>query len=88
MKKISVLIMIPIILLALNMSVAEADPSVVRVLTQGSYAQPSLVQKFKDETGIKVEMTISNNEEIISKLRATRGGEYDLVLPSVDRYPR
>jgi len=85
MKKISILIVIPIILLALNVSVGKADPNVVRIITQGSYAQPSLVQKFQQETGIKIEMTISNNEEIISKLRATRGGEYDLAIPSVDR---
>lgn len=85
MKKGLVLSFSLVIALALSVSVGKADPNVVRVLTQGSYAQPSLVQKFKEETGITVEMTISNNEEIISKLRATRGGEYDLVLPSVDR---
>jgi spermidine/putrescine transport system substrate-binding protein len=73
------------LMLAVSVDQSSADPKVLRVLAQGSYAQPTLVQKFLEETGIKVEMTISNNEEIISKLRATRGGEYDLAMPSVDR---
>jgi spermidine/putrescine transport system substrate-binding protein len=43
------------------------------------------VDKFTAETGIKVEVTLSNNEEMISKLRATRGGGFDLAQPSQDR---
>lgn len=85
MKKGLVLGFSLVLVFAVSVSVGQAEPNVVRVLAQGSYAQPSLVQKFLEETGIKVEMTISNNEEIISKLRATRGGEYDVAMPSVDR---
>jgi len=85
MKKNLILGLTLIIVLIVSVSVGHSEPNVLRVLAQGSYAQPVLVQKFKDETGIKVEMTISNNEEIISKLRATRGREYDLAMPSVDR---
>src|SRR6202051_5117695 len=36
-------------------------------------------------TGIAVELTLSNNEEMISKLRATGGAGYDLAQPSQDR---
>jgi spermidine/putrescine transport system substrate-binding protein len=85
MKKCLILGFSLVFICAFSVSEGKAEPNVVRVLAQGSYAQPSLVQKFKEETGIKVEMTISNNEEIISKLRATRGGEYDVAMPSVDR---
>jgi maltose-binding protein MalE len=40
---------------------------------------------FKKETGIDVEVTLSNNEEMISKLRATGGAGFDLAQPSQDR---
>ena len=56
-----------------------------KLLTWSSYALPELVQKFEAETGITVELTLSNNEEMISKLRATRGAGFDLANPSVDR---
>jgi spermidine/putrescine transport system substrate-binding protein len=86
MKKILTLILIPLILLSVIVSVGSSqERKPLRLLTWASYAQPVLVQKFKEETGITVELTISNNEEMISKLRATRGGEFDLVNPSVDR---
>ena len=44
-----------------------------------------VVAQFKKETGIDVEVTLSNNEEMISKLRATGGAGFDLAQPSQDR---
>lgn len=64
---------------------AQDKNKVLRLLTWTSYAKEDLMKKFEKETGIKVEATFSNNEEMISKLRATRGGSFDLVQPSVDR---
>ncbi|MDJ0818835.1 MAG: extracellular solute-binding protein [Desulfobacterales bacterium] len=49
------------------------------------YAPKSLVDKFQKETGITVKVTYSNNEEMIAKLRATRGAGFDLAQPSQDR---
>ena len=43
------------------------------------------MDKFEKETGIKVELTYTNNEEMIAKLRATRGAGFDLAQPSQDR---
>jgi len=63
----------------------EKENTTLRLLTWGGYAPEELVQKFKEETGITVEVTNSNNEEMISKLRATRGGGFDLAQPSQDR---
>jgi len=57
----------------------------LRLITWKGYAPKALVQKFEKETGIKVKVTYSNNEEMIAKLRATRGGGFDLAQPSVDR---
>ena len=58
---------------------------VLRIITWAGYAPQELIDKFTAETGIKVEVTLSNNEEMISKLRATRGGGFDLAQPSQDR---
>lgn len=63
----------------------SADAGVLRLITWTGYAPPELIEKFTKETGIKVEVTFSNNEEIMSKLRATRGGGFDLAQPSQDR---
>ncbi len=58
---------------------------VLRILTWKGYTPRKLVEKFEKQTGIKVEITYSNNEEMIAKLRATRGGGFDLIQPSQDR---
>ncbi len=58
---------------------------VLRILTWKGYTPRKLVEKFEKQTGIKVEITYSNNEEMIAKLRATRGGGFDLAQPSQDR---
>jgi spermidine/putrescine transport system substrate-binding protein len=57
----------------------------LRLLTWKGYAPKELVDKFEKETGIKVKITYSNNEEMIAKLRATRGAGFDLAQPSQDR---
>ena len=41
--------------------------------------------QFEKESGYTVEITLSNNEEMISKLRATGGAGFDLAQPSQDR---
>ena len=55
------------------------------MLTWEGYAPKELMDKFEKETGITVKPTYSNNEEIIAKLRATRGAGFDLAQPSQDR---
>ena len=67
-------------------SVTLAQAENLRILTWGSYAPEELVKKFEAENpDIKVEVTFSNNEEMIAKLRATGGTGYDLAQPSHDR---
>jgi len=76
---------IPSVLVAsvLGMTAAQADT--LRLLTWGGYAPEEVIAKFEAETGHKVEVTTSNNEEMIAKLRATNGGGFDLAQPSQDR---
>lgn len=57
----------------------------LRLLTWGGYAPDEVVEAFEKETGIEVKVTKSNNEDMISKLRATGGGGFDLAQPSQDR---
>lgn len=64
---------------------AMADDKKLRLITWADYAPADVVALFKKEKGIQVEVTLSNNEEIISKLRATGGSGYDLAQPSQDR---
>ena len=64
---------------------ALAQDKKLRLLTWADYVPADVVAQFKKETGIEVEITLSNNEEMISKLRATGGAGFDLAQPSQDR---
>jgi spermidine/putrescine transport system substrate-binding protein len=64
---------------------AQADGQKLRIITWADYVPADLIAAFEKETGIDVEVTLSNNEEMISKLRATGGAGYDLAQPSQDR---
>src|SRR5579871_2081971 len=57
----------------------------LRIITWADYVPAEVIELFKQETGIHVELTLSNNEEIISKLHATGGAGFDLAQPSQDR---
>jgi len=57
--------------------------------TWEGYAPDEVVQQFEEETGIKLNITYySNNNELISKLRAAKGRGADLVQPSVTLIPQ
>ncbi|MBS0376296.1 MAG: extracellular solute-binding protein [Proteobacteria bacterium] len=71
--------------LALAGSAAADDAKRLRIITWADYVPAEIVAQFKAETGIQVELTLSNNEEMISKLRATGGAGFDLAQPSQDR---
>ncbi|WP_291326231.1 extracellular solute-binding protein [Desulfovibrio sp. UCD-KL4C] len=80
MKKILVLV-----LMAMFAFAGAAHAETLKLLTWKGYAPQKLIDTFEKETGIKVEVTFSNNEEMIAKLRATRGAGFDLAQPSQDR---
>lgn len=71
---------------ALSVIAGAASAETLRIMTWGSYAPDELISKFETEyPDIDVEVTYSNNEEMIAKLRATGGSGYDLAQPSHDR---
>jgi len=71
------------IALALTSSVMAKET--LKIITWKGYAPKALIKEFEKETGIKVKVTYSNNEEMVAKLRATRGAGFDLAQPSQDR---
>ncbi len=71
--------------IALTISTGAMAGETLKIITWKGYAPKSLVSAFEKETGIKVLVTYSNNEEMIAKLRATRGAGFDLAQPSQDR---
>ena len=73
-----------VLALLLRVGAAHADQK-LRIISWADYVPADLIAAFKKETGIDVEVTLSNNEEMISKLRATGGACYDLAQPSQDR---
>ncbi len=65
-------------------AVEEEAGGVLRMLTWEGYAPEELVEKFTEETGIKVEISyIGDNNELIAKMSATHGVGYDLVSPTL-----
>jgi len=71
---------------ALVVASGSANAETLRLLTWGGYAPDNVIQLFEKEyPDIKVEVTLSNNEEMIAKLRATGGAGFDLAQPSHDR---
>ncbi|MGF7162552.1 spermidine/putrescine transport system substrate-binding protein [Rhodoligotrophos appendicifer] len=72
------------LLSVLMASTAQAET--LRLLTWGNYAPDKVIEMFeKKYPDIKVEVTFSNNEEMVAKLRATGGAGFDLAQPSHDR---
>ncbi|MGH1416148.1 MAG: extracellular solute-binding protein [Pelagimonas sp.] len=70
---------------AIALAAGAASADTLRLLTWGGYAPEDVVAMFEEQTGHTVEVTKSNNEEMIAKLRATGGGGFDLAQPSQDR---
>lgn len=74
------------LLATVAMTTTQAQAETLRILTWGSYAPEELVKKFEAKyPDITVEVTFSNNEEMVAKLRATGGAGFDLAQPSHDR---
>lgn len=65
---------------------SSVNAETLRLLTWGSYAPDNIIEMFEAKyPDIEVEVTFSNNEEMVAKLRATGGAGFDLAQPSHDR---
>jgi spermidine/putrescine transport system substrate-binding protein len=74
-----------LLLVTVAASTRADDGGKLRIISWSDYVPAEVIAQFKKETGIQVEVTLSNNEEMISKLRATGGAGFDLAQPSQDR---
>lgn len=58
----------------------------VNILMWSDYLPETFLKSFTDATGIKVNYTgIGSNEEIINKMKATKGRGFDIVSPTNNR---
>jgi spermidine/putrescine transport system substrate-binding protein len=72
------------LMLVLVVSTAQAET--LRLMTWGGYAPDEVIELFEEQyPDINVEVTFSNNEGMVAKLRATGGDGFDLVQPSMSR---
>ena len=71
-------------LFVLPSAVLAEEEKVLNVLTWEGYIDgDTIINPFTAETGIKINYaTFSSNEEMLTKLQAVDGGEYDIILAS------
>lgn len=83
MKKIiSIVLLLSVILTGAAGMTGCSDKVVLNVFNWGEYIDESLIDRFEDETGIKVNYkTYDTNETLLAKLEAG-GSSYDVVFPS------
>jgi spermidine/putrescine transport system substrate-binding protein len=85
MKKTSVLLVTCLMLAMGSISSLEAAPEkkVVNFYNWSEYLPASVLKAFTKETGIKVNYsTFDSNEMLYSKLKTLKGKGYDLIVPS------
>ncbi|HWQ51248.1 MAG TPA: spermidine/putrescine ABC transporter substrate-binding protein [Terriglobales bacterium] len=62
---------------------SNKNDEVVKVYNWGDYVAPGVVEKFEQETGIKVVYdTFETNEDMYLKIKNSTGYTYDVVIPS------
>ncbi len=55
----------------------------ITIFAWGDILNPTVIEEFAKSTGIKVHLNYySSNEELLVKLKATKGRGYDLIIPS------
>lgn len=63
-----------------------ASSGEINLLIWSDYLPESFVKAFTDKTGIKINYTgVGSNEEILNKLKATKGRGFDIVSPTNNR---
>lgn len=68
---------------------ALATSGEVNVLFWSDELPPAILETFTKKTGIKVNFTgFGSNEELLNKLKTTKGRGFDLVAPTMDRAPQ
>lgn len=61
----------------------SGEEKVLNIFTWATYFPDDILKEFTETTGIKVQYSnFDSNEEMLMKLQASKGGDYDIVLAS------
>ena len=71
----------PALLLAVAVS-AQAEEKVLNLYSWADYVAPQTLQRFEQETGIKVRYDTFDSPEVLETKLLTGGSGYDVVVPS------
>ena len=86
MKKTVVRMLALVMVLALALmgtGCTAAKKSELVIFSWADYIDPELLKEFTEQTGIEINYNYFNSEEeMLSKLEAVNGGEYDIILAS------
>ncbi|MGN1180892.1 MAG: PotD/PotF family extracellular solute-binding protein, partial [Suilimivivens sp.] len=62
---------------------SDADAGELNLFIWTEYVPDSVIEKFTEETGIKVNVTtFSSNEDMLAKVKSEAPGAYDVIQPS------
>ena len=68
---------------------AKAASGELKVLIWTGYIPQSVREKFEADTGVSIKVTnYGSNEELLNKLKATKGRGFDLISPTLNREPQ
>ncbi len=84
MKRILALVLSMMLMAAMTVTPAAAEEEkVLNLFTWATYVDDETLANFEAATGIKVNYSyFSSNEEMMAKLQANGGSEYDIILAS------
>lgn len=61
----------------------KGDPGELNIYTWAEYVPQDVIDRFEEETGIRINYTnFESNEEMLAKLETSEGGEYDIIIAS------
>ncbi len=70
-------------------SEAKAASGELKVLIWQGYVPQSLRDRFEADTGVRIKITnYGSNEELLNKLKATKGRGFDVISPTLNRKPQ
>ena len=83
MKKFLAVLLTLALLMLCGSTLAEEEEKVLNIFTWEGYFDDTTLAQFKEETGITINYsTFASNEEMLLKLEANGGSEYDIILAS------
>jgi spermidine/putrescine transport system substrate-binding protein len=67
---------------------ARASSGELNLYSWSDYVYPEMVESFQEQTGIRINLsTYGSNDEVLNRLRASRGEGFDVVMPSITYTP-